>query len=42
MATQQIGWSVEAKLLNKLSQQMEQLIKVTGALITTTTTTTVI
>lgn len=39
----QIGWSTEANLLHQISKQLDQLIKVTGALasaLTTTTTTT--
>ena len=36
----QIGWSQEAKLLNELVGQMEQLIKITVNKTTTTTTTT--
>jgi hypothetical protein len=39
----QIGWSQESNLLWQISNQLDQLIKVTGALanaITTTTTTT--
>jgi hypothetical protein len=36
----EIGWSVEANLLWEISKQLDQLIKVTGALSTTTTTTT--
>lgn len=39
----QIGWSQESNLLFQISKQLDQLIKVTGALanaITTTTTTT--
>jgi hypothetical protein len=37
----QIGWSVEAKLLQQISKQLDRLIKVTAANSTTTTTTTV-
>jgi len=33
----QIGWSQEAKLLEKISKQLERLIKVTSTLTTTTT-----
>jgi hypothetical protein len=45
MILKQIGWSVEANLLHQISKQLDQLIKVTGALAnasssTTTTTTT--
>jgi hypothetical protein len=36
---QQIGWSVESKLLNQISKQLDRLIKVTAASLTTTTTT---
>lgn len=39
----QIGWSTEANLLWNISKQLDELIKVTGALsnaLTTTTTTT--
>ena len=39
----QIGWSQESNLLFQISKQLDQLIKVTGALanaLTTTTTTT--
>lgn len=37
----EIGWSVEANLLWEISKQLDQLIKVTGTLLTTTTTTTI-
>lgn len=37
--SQQIGWSVESKLLNQISKQLDQLIKVTAVSLTTTTTT---
>jgi hypothetical protein len=45
MANKQIGWSVEANLLWEINKQLDQLIKITGALAnasssTTTTTTT--
>ena len=41
---QQIGWSVEAKLLAKILKQLNQLTKVVGnnPVITTTTTTTTV
>jgi hypothetical protein len=42
MKNQEIGWSVEAKLLSQISKQLEQLTKVSGAGITTTTTTTIV
>jgi len=35
----QIGWGTEANLLNQISKQLDQLIKVTAASLTTTTTT---
>jgi hypothetical protein len=41
MANSQIGWSVEAKLLNEISKKLDRLISVTAQLTTTTTTTTV-
>ena len=37
-----IGWSNESNLLWQISKQLEQLIKVTGALASTTTTTTTV
>lgn len=37
---QQIGWNVEAKLLQKITKQLDQLIKLQGVVKTTTTTTT--
>ena len=43
LKNKQIGWSTEAGLLHDISKQLDQLIKVTGALanaLTTTTTTT--
>jgi hypothetical protein len=36
----QIGWSQESNLLWQISNQLDQLIKVTASLTTTTTTTT--
>lgn len=36
----QIGWSQESNLLWQISNQLDQLIKVTSKLTTTTTTTT--
>jgi hypothetical protein len=38
--SKQIGWSTESNLLWQISKELEQLIKVTGANLTTTTTTT--
>jgi hypothetical protein len=35
----QIGWSQESNLLWQISNQLDQLIKVTASLTTTTTTT---
>jgi hypothetical protein len=35
----QIGWSQESNLLWQISNQLDQLIKVTSSLTTTTTTT---
>jgi len=44
MANQQIGWSVEAKLLAQILKKLDQLAKITAqnnpAATTTTTTTT--
>lgn len=37
----QIGESQEVKLLREISKQLDQLIKVTGKIVTTATTTTV-
>jgi len=34
----QIGWGVEANLLNQISKQLDRLIKVTAATTCTTTT----
>jgi hypothetical protein len=38
--SRQIGQSAEANLLWQISKQLEQLIAITGKLVTTTTTTT--
>ena len=38
MKNAQIGWSVEAKLLNDISKKLDRLIKVTYATTQTTTT----
>jgi hypothetical protein len=40
IAPKQIGWSQESNLLWQISNQLDQLIKVTASLTTTTTTTT--
>jgi hypothetical protein len=40
IAPKQIGWSQESNLLWQISNQLDQLIKVTASLSTTTTTTT--
>ena len=40
IAPKQIGWSQESNLLWQISNQLDQLIKVTDSLTTTTTTTT--
>lgn len=40
MANPQIGWSVEAKLLNSILKKLDQLTKVVSAGNTYTTTTT--
>jgi len=40
MATRQTGWSVEAKLLNTISRQLDRLISLQNRTYTTTTTTT--
>jgi len=39
IAPKQIGWSQESNLLWQISNQLDQLIKVTASLTTTTTTT---
>jgi hypothetical protein len=39
IAPKQIGWSQESNLLWQISNQLNQLIKVTASLTTTTTTT---
>jgi hypothetical protein len=40
IGNRQIGWSNESNLLWNISKQLDRLIKVTGANLTTTTTTT--
>lgn len=40
VSRKQIGWSTEANLLHEISKQLDQLIKVTGALVNSSTTTT--
>jgi hypothetical protein len=40
MANPQIGWSVEAKLLNSILKKLDQLTKVVSAGVTYPTTTT--
>jgi hypothetical protein len=40
ISNKQIGWSTESNLLWQISNQLDQLIKVTSNLGTTTTTTT--
>lgn len=40
MANQQIGWSVEAKLLAEISKKLTRLIQISGSVSTLTTTTT--
>jgi hypothetical protein len=40
MIPQQIGWSVEAKLLQQIIKQLDKAIKTAGSSATTTTTTT--
>jgi hypothetical protein len=39
ISNKQIGWSQESNLLWQISNQLDQLIKVTASLTTTTTTT---
>lgn len=39
---QQIGWSVESKLMHQLAKQMEKLASITAKINATTTTTTTI